>query len=245
LASSPSESALSLKVPSAFLTAVSLLLIVSTHTSYATFVVTKVGDTVVDPEALTIQGGFGQAINGKSFQQDALVTHEGYQYVAYYDAARRVCLARRKLPAGQWDVIRFLDYDFTSNDAHNTISLGICPADGTIHLAFDHHGHPLHYRVSRKQATNRPETTPWTPSLFGPVLSELETGKPIRITYPRFWQTPNGGLQFCYRQGGSGNGDRMLVDYAPDSGAWTNTRQIDSRTGLFEDARGRSTSRCS
>jgi len=208
----------------------------------------KTGDSVVDPEVLTIDGGFGRAINGKSFQQDALATHRGFQYVAYYDAKRRVCLARRELPAGAWSVIRFDDYDFKSNDAHNTISIGICPGDGTIHMAFDHHGHALHYRVSQKGAAADPGSdagAAWDAALFGPVTSELEKGKPIRITYPRFWQTPDGGLQFCYRQGGSGNGDRMLVDYNPDTGTWSGTRMIDSRKGTFEDSKGESTSRCS
>ena len=207
--------------------------------------VAKVGDSLVDAEALTIQGGFGQSINGKSFQQDAVVSHRGYQYVAYYDKARHVCMARRKLPDGAWAIARFLDYDFKSNDAHNTISMGICPADGTIHVAFDHHGHPLHYRVSRQHAADNPEDTPWEPELFGPIVSEVEQGKPIRITYPRFWQTPDGGLQFCYRRGGSGQGDRMLVDYVPEAGTWANTRQIDSGVGAFEDALGASNSRCS
>jgi len=207
--------------------------------------VTKVGDSLVDAEALTIRGGFGQCINGLSFQQDAVITHRDHQYVGYYDAARRVCLARRKLPAGDWQIVRFEDYDFTSNDAHNTISLGICPNDGTIHLAFDHHGHPLHYRVSRKGAAANPEGIAWEASLFGPVRSELEKGRPIGITYPRFWQTPRGGLQFCYRRGGSGNGDRMLVDYDPETGTWIDTRQIDSRAGVFEDHLGKSGSRCS
>jgi hypothetical protein len=207
--------------------------------------VTKVGDSVVDEKALTIDGGFGQAINGKSFQQDALASHKGYQYVGYYDATRRVCLARRRLPEGGWSLLRFEDYDFRSNDAHNTISIGICPRDGTVHLAFDHHGHMLHYRVSEKGTAIDPESALWEPSLFGPVLSELEIGKPIRITYPRFWQTPEGGLQFCYRQGGSGNGDRMLVDYDPETGTWKDTRMIDSREGLYKDVVGESGSRCS
>ncbi len=209
------------------------------------FDVAKLGDSLVDAGALTIQGGFGQCINGKAFQQDAVVSHGGYQYVGYYDADRRVCLARRRLPQSAWEAIRFPDYDFKSNDAHNTMSIGICPTDGTVHLAFDHHGHPLHYRVSRKHVATRPESTSWEVSLFGPIVSELEAGKPIRITYPRFWQTPNGELQFCYRQGGSGNGDRMLVDYGPESGTWANTRKIDSGAGLFEDAMGKSKSRCS
>ena len=111
--------------------------------------VTKLRDSLVDPAALTIVGGFGQCINGLSFQQDAVTTHAGWQYVGYYDASRRVCLAQRKLPDDAWQHLRFPDYDFRSDDAHNTISLGLCPKDGTIHLAFDHHGHPLHYRVSR------------------------------------------------------------------------------------------------
>jgi len=212
-----------------------------TFTCSAEFHVVKTGDAVVDTEALTVVGVFGQRINGLSFQQSALVTHRGYQYVAYYDADRWVCVGRRDLPGDDWETLRFTDYQFKSNDAHNVISMGICPADGTIHLAFDHHGHPLHYRVSRKEVAGAPGETTWDTSLFGPVLSELERGKPIKITYPRFWQTPDGGLQFCYRRGGSGNGDRMLVDYDPKQGLWVHTRQIDSGKGAW----GSSKSRCS
>ncbi len=201
----------------------------------------KIGDSVVDTSALTIKGSFGPSINGESFQQDAVITHGQYQYVGYYDGKRQVCIARCKLPVGKWEVVRFADYQFRSNDAHNTISIGICPSDGTIHLAFDHHGHPLHYRVSKKGAATKPEAIEWEASLFGPITSELEKGKPIRLTYPRFWQTPDGGLQFGYRRGGSGNGDRMLVDYSPESGAWLDTRQIDSGKGTFAG----SGSRCS
>ncbi|MFY0653111.1 MAG: BNR repeat-containing protein [Cyclobacteriaceae bacterium] len=201
--------------------------------------------SIVDDKALTIKGRFGQAINGKSFQQDALVTHRGFQYLAYYDEERHVCIARRKLPSGQWESIRFLDYDFTSNDAHNVVSLGICPNDGTIHLAFDHHVHELNYRVSDKGLANKPEQMEWSVDAFSQVNSELEKGKTIKVTYPRFWQTPEGNLQLCYRRGGSGNGDRMLADYDGQKGIWKNTRQIDSGDGLFRDDMGPSESRCS
>jgi hypothetical protein len=208
-------------------------------------VVERIGVSEVDAAALTIDGEYGRAINGLAFQQDALVSHRGWQYLAYYDAARHVCLARRELPDGVWQILRFEDYDFASNDAHNTISLGISARDGTIHLAFDHHGDPLHYRVSRPGVASDPEALEWEPSLFGPVIPELEEGRSIRITYPRFVPTPDGGLQFCYRQGGSGNGDRMLVDYDPVRGVWTGTRMIDSGEGRFEDEEGVSDSRCS
>jgi hypothetical protein len=206
----------------------------------------KIGETVVDPLAHTLDGSkWGMAINGKSFQQEAIVSQGTYQYLAYYDARRNVCLSRRKLPAGPRETIRFTDYLFESNDAHNTISMGICPNDGTIHLSFDHHGHPLHYRVSGKGTATTPETVIWDTSLFSPVISELEKGKPISITYPRFFQTPDGELQFCYRRGGSGNGDRMLVDYESGTGKWINTRQIDSGKGEFGDDLGQSSTRCS
>jgi hypothetical protein len=223
-----------------------LLLILLSDCSPDDLNISRIGETIVDSLALTLDGSrWGMAINGKSFQQEALVSHKGYQYLAYYDARRNICLTRRKLPVGQWETIRFTDYHFESNDAHNTISMGICPNDGTIHLSFDHHGHPLHYRMSRKQVASNPGAVEWDTALFSPVLNELEKGKPIRITYPRFFQTPDGELQFCYRRGGSGNGDRMLVDYNSRSGKWMNTRQIDSGEGFFEDDMGESNSRCS
>ena len=218
-----------------------LILLVVSAARVRAVELTKTGDVLVDAEALTIRGG----INGLSFQQDALITHRGYQYVGYYDSKRRVCLARRRLPGTSWQVIRFEDYNFTSTDSHNTISMGICPQDGTIHLTFDHHGHPLHYRVSQKHVASEPGKVEWSTSLFGGVLAELELGKPIALTYPRFWQTPQDGLQFCYRVRSAGDGDRVLVDYSGETGRWTGTREIDSGAGLFVDHWGQSPSRCS
>jgi hypothetical protein len=123
--------------------------------------------------------------------------------------------------------------------------LGISPKDGRIHLAFDHHNDPLHYRVSQSGIANDPEGSDWDASLFGPITSELASRKRLRITYPRFWQTPEGGLQFCYRQGYSGNGDRWLADYDDRLGDWRDVHKIDSGKGVFVDAVGRSGSRCS
>ncbi|WP_418262530.1 BNR repeat-containing protein [Flavobacterium faecale] len=203
------------------------------------------GITTVDEKALTIDGRFGTAINGRTYQKDALASHNGYQYIAYYNQNRHVCISRRKLPAGDWKTIEFLDYDFKSDDSHNVVSLGICPNDGTIHLAFDHHVSPLHYRVSKKGLATHPETADWSVGSFGSIESELEKGKPIKITYPKFWKTPEGNLQMNYRKGGSGNGDRMLVDYNAKTGKWENTRQIDSSLGSFEDQLGKSETRCS
>jgi len=206
----------------------------------------KTGDSLVDSGALTLPAGatFGSAINGEAFQGDLIHTSAGWQYVAYYDGARQVCVARRRLPAGAWEVIRFTDYQFKSNDAHNTISLGICEQDGTIHLAFDHHVSPLHYRVSRPGVARHPESVLWAANLFGPVHSDLvAAGEHVVVTYPRFWSTPTGGLQVHYRRGGSGNGDNMLADYDPVTHTWPAARQIDSGKGVFQDELGVNTHR--
>ena len=210
--------------------------------------VKKIGDTVVDAKALNLGDPdygatrFAKSINSVAVQQDAMVTHEGYQYIGYYDSNRKVSIARRKLPLGQWQVISFDDYKFKNNDAHNTISIGISPANGTIHMAFDHHGDPLHYRVSVTGAATSPATTKWEASLFGPIVSQLQQGKKItKITYPKFWQTPDGALQFSYRHKGAGNGIRMLVDYDPNTSTWGKARPIDSKKGAY----GKSSSRCS
>jgi len=207
-----------------------LLLMGMSCPCWADFTVTKAGDSVVDPTALTAKRVHpyfgGVCVNAVHQQQDAVVTHGKHQYVGYYDAERRLCLARRKLPAGQWSSIRFADYVFKKNGDHCTVCIGVCPKDGTIHMAFDHHNNALSYRVSQRGVAAHPERVKWEASLFGPTVSELEKSKPpAGLCYPRFWKTPDGGLQISYRIGAAGNGDRWLVDYDADAGTWTHTRQ--------------------
>ncbi len=198
-------------------------------------------DTVVDPSVLHLPGAsWNTTVNGMAFQQHAIASHNGWQYTTWWDSERRLCIARRPSPSGAWQVIRFEDYTIRSSDTHNVTVLGICAADGAIHLAFDHHGHPLHYRVSRAGVATRPESHKWTADLFGPVKGELEPGKAVTgVTYPRFIPRPDGGLQLMFRQGGSGQGDWMLADYKAGQG-WSQPRMLISGAGKY----GMSESRC-
>jgi hypothetical protein len=212
--------------------------------------VTKIGDTLVDSQAMTLNGGpYGYAINSISFQQDMLVTYGGWQYAAYYNGAGHVCVARRLLPSGPWLVAELTDYTIsTTTDAHNTISMGICPKDETIHLSFDHHGNEFNYRVSQAGTASSVPST-WTAEVFDPVRNYLIPGQPISsVTYPRFWQTPDGNLQMSYRDGSSSSGRLKIADYTGASGTelqgqWSNIRQVTSSDGSYTDQYGTTTAR--
>jgi hypothetical protein len=95
-------------------------------------------------------------INANSFQQNAITAVNGWQYVAFYTedksdesggcyvnlSRRQVHLAERAGEAEEWETLVFRDYEQTHDDGHNTISIGVCKGDGTIHVAFDHHCDP-------------------------------------------------------------------------------------------------------
>lgn len=191
---------------------------------------------VIDPAALTFASGpYGSCINGQTFQQEALLTCGDHQYATWYAGDGSVAVGRRRLPDGAWETLRLPGYRIqTSDDAHNTASLGICAADGSLHLAFDHHNHPLHYRRSRAGVTTQPERHAWSADLFGAVSDQLEPGRPLaKLCYPCFVQTPDGGLQLLYRLGSSGNGDWHLAEYAADSG-WRQLGLLLSRAGTYQ-----------
>lgn len=181
---------------------------------------------------------WGTSVNGRSFQQSAIASHSGWQYAVFYDAERRLCLSRRAWDRLHPETLAFNDFRFQGNDTHNAPVLGLCPADGTIHLAYDHHGHPLHYRVSRPGVARNPERFAWGQELFHPQTDELEPGRPVRrVTYPRFWSDPDGNLQFQCRIGGSGNGAAWLADYR--AGRWNDFGPIISGEGAYDSSSSR------
>ncbi|KDQ57950.1 hypothetical protein JAAARDRAFT_34765 [Jaapia argillacea MUCL 33604] len=195
-----------------------------------------IGVTDLGPDPQTVNW-----LNGESFQQDPLVTFNGYQYAVFWVAdttntsIRHASISRRSLdptPATIWETFTFTDYNQTEDDGHDVITLGISHTDGTIHLSFDQHDNPFNYRISQPGVANNPSTTPWSPTLFGPILNYLpglESLDPqtyfINITYPRFLSFPptsvpsnEADLVLEMRVGRSGLGDDWLYKYVPWSG---------------------------
>ena len=165
--------------------------------------------------------------------QDAIVSHGNYQYVVYYNKGRHLCISRRRHNTDRWEEIVFTDYVQGINDAHNKANMGICPNDGTIHIAFDHHADDLNYRHSLSDVVSDPENVVWDASLFSAIKDYLEVGQVLtKVTYPRFITTPEGELQFSYRDGTSSNGHTRFADYTAASG-WQDNRIIIHKDGDF------------
>lgn len=203
-----------------------------------------VSNTVVDERATTIAGNapYGRAINGESFQGQALTSFGGFQYAIYWVTdtapAAHVAVARRKLPGGPWQVVDLVDSPFKNGvrkgttdepfDAHNTCSIGICPSDGSIHIAYDHHNNPLRYRITAPGAATADR---WDPSIFQSERSELAPGQPVtKVCYPYFERTPEGDMQLFIRRGGSGDGSWWVWNYSGKAHAWTDGWQYDDGT---------------
>ena len=184
--------------------------------------ITKTADTQLTVSGLTVVS-YGGYLNGESFQQDGILTYNGYQYTCFWNTNRHVILARRALPSGSWTKIEIGTYTNSINDSHNVISLGICPNDGTLHVAFDHHISDLHYLKSVQGLVTNPTGVAWATASFGAVTSILVGAtKVTQVTYPAFVTTPQGNLLFTYRYGTSGSGDQQLYEYSGLSHVWTN-----------------------
>lgn len=208
----------------------------------------RIGDSVVDAAALIMPSSatYGRAINGQSFQTQALQTVGDWQYTSWYtnDASLSVMFGRRRVSgtqAGEWEAVntgsKFVNGK-GSWDAHNVIAFGIAQADGSIHMSWDLHGQNIRYR--RTAAGIATTGSGWGPSMFLPEQNHLGTGTVIGgATYPNFINTPDGGLLLAVRRGGSGNGDNWLYDY--DNGAWHDDRMVLSRSGTFTDLYNTST----
>lgn len=152
-------------------------------------------------------GWAANSVNAVVFRKNSLVTHDGSQYIAFYDATGRVVLGKRRLGAPDWQLAP-TQYLGNAKDAHNSISIMIDGA-GTLHVAWDHHNGPLRYARG---------TAPGALSLGA---QEAMTGRNEKsVSYPEFYRMPEGGLLFLYRDGGSGRGNLVINRYDPHSRTW-------------------------
>ncbi|MFZ2651312.1 MAG: BNR repeat-containing protein [Burkholderiaceae bacterium] len=157
------------------------------------------------------RGWSGNTVNTVVFRCHGLTSSGPRQFGAYYiDAGRMVVFSRDA--AGGLVQKTELTGQFKVQDAHDSISVGIDRL-GYIHLAYDHHGSPLHYRRSLRHLDV---------SQFGPEIAMVGKDE-SQITYVSFIESAHGErpLLCLYRTGYAGRGDALLNAYDEGSGTWT------------------------
>ena len=137
----------------------------------------------------------------------ALITTQTQQFVAYYDAERRMTVASRMLDEARW---QYSPLDSRVGwDSHNYLAMAI-DGEGGIHVAGNMHSSPLVYFRS---------AAPLDGSRFEPLHRMIGRDE-TSATYPQFFIGPTGELVFAYRDGGSGNGNHIFNAYDPGSRSW-------------------------
>ena len=144
-----------------------------------------------------------------------------HQVVAYYDASRQMSVAHRESPARTWRYHKLPSY--LGWDSHNAIVVGIDEA-GYIHVAGNMHTDPLVYFRSGKPFDVR--TLKQQPTMVGGVEEE-------KVTYPHFFNGPDGRLYFKHRFGSSGNGVELYKVFDTQTLEW---RQL--HESAFVDGEG-------
>ena len=161
------------------------------------------------PRLIPVARGWARnQINAVIFRRNSITTHGQTQYIAFYDAQSNVVLAKRKVATPDWQINK-TQYQGNTKDAHNSISIAI-DGDGFLHMAWNHHATPLQY--CRTQSPGSLELTPKMP---------MTGAKEDRVTYPEFYNLPDGNLLFLYRDGVSGSGNLMMNHYEVKTKKWT------------------------
>lgn len=152
--------------------------------------------------------GWGNnSVNTVKFRKNALTTSGNYQFTAFYDTDSYVVLGKRPLSSKKWAILK-TRYKGNTKDAHNDISIAI-DGKGYAHVSWDHHDTALRYAKGKKP--------------YGLELGDemIMTGKQEdKVTYPEFYNLPNGNLLFFYRSGQSGRGNLIINSYDLKTETW-------------------------
>ncbi len=136
-------------------------------------------------------------------------THGDHQFVAFYDAERRLTVGSRTLESESWTLVRLPEDRRIEWDAHNSLVLAVDSA-GHLHVSGNMHVHPLkYYRTTEPLAIDTLER-----------VDEMVGTDEQQVTYPQFLRGPDDELVFTYRDGYSGGGNWLYNVYDASSREW-------------------------
>ncbi len=137
----------------------------------------------------------------------SLLTHHDQQFVVYYNEKREMTVASRKLNEANWTIQRLPSQ--LGWDSHNSVTITL-DSDYCLHISGNMHNQPLVYFRSEK---------PLDVTSIKPVHRMTEEAE-NKVTYPAFMHDHDGRLLFMYRNGSSGDGERLVNVYDEESKSW-------------------------
>jgi len=145
-------------------------------------------------------------------------THKNHQFLAFYDADRRMTVASRTLDSEDWEFVKLPET--LGWDSHNEVRIAV-DSEGYLHVAGNMHNDPLKYFRSKRPLDIH--SLERVPSMTG---SDERS-----VTYPIFMSFPEDDLfVFEYREGSSGSGRQVHNVYDIETREWS--RLLD--TPLFD-----------
>jgi hypothetical protein len=138
----------------------------------------------------------------------ALLTKDRTQFVAFYDAERRMTVASRPLESDRW-TLQVLPTR-VGWDSHNYVEMTLDDAN-QLHVAGNMHASPLTYfRTTRPMDV---KSLVQVPAMVGRDEQHA--------TYPSFLRGPANELIFTYRDGRSGDGNQIYDVYDDAKQTWS------------------------
>lgn len=156
------------------------------------------------------QAWAGNSVNTVIFRHHGILTHDNFQFTAFYDSNEQLRVVKRCLITNRINH-HVIEGKYNVKDAHNSISLGI-DKNGYLHIAYDHHVNDLSYRRSDQPM----DIENWSETL------KMTGVRETRVTYPTFLINPvDKSLLFLYRVGGSIKGKACMKLYNASTQQWS------------------------
>jgi hypothetical protein len=160
-------------------------------------------------------------INAVPIKRNALTTVGDYQFTSYYHQDGKIVVGRRLTGLATWELFKTALSSVNINDDHNISSIAI-DGDGIFHMSWGMHGNNFLYTKSTSSVLNSSPITLVGGSTGNAAAINSMTGLyNTGVTYPDFYNLPDGDLLFAYRNGGSGSGDYRMRRYDTATDAWT------------------------
>lgn len=177
---------------------------------------------------------------------DCITRFGNYLFLTWYrgpESDRHVMLSRYDLTSGSLQTIAF-EHRHTGfqnhpylGESHNTIAVGICAKDQTVHLLYDMHAYGpnrpadgslkddyFRYQVSLPGTATAADEA-FTADRFLPKQLYLKKGEAYeQLTYPTFFENEEGDLLVVMREGGHNNGKYQFAKY--DGTEWSSWNEF-------------------